>query len=186
MRQCGRRCRRVLRRRPERCAAGAVSFPANAPAFAGARARETASGSSARRPAAMSGLRRGRSSTPAGPKTKTGPVLPPAPSQVPAGVFPPRSVPNRVLQEQAPPGPIRDHRSKLQPIPADFHGASPASACRTSFRRTGDHPRNVFPASRRPFRRASIRQAGDFPSDILPASRRLSVAALFRRANPAS
>src|SRR5205085_10882788 len=39
------------------------------------------------------------------PKCKTGPVLPPAPSEVPAGVSRPRSVPNRVLQEQAPTGP---------------------------------------------------------------------------------
>jgi hypothetical protein len=40
-----------------------------------------------------------------GPQMKTGPVLPPAPSQVPAGVSRPRSVPNRVLLEQAPAGP---------------------------------------------------------------------------------
>src|SRR6476646_7228047 len=36
------------------------------------------------------------------PKCKTGPVLPPAPSEVPAGAFRPRSVPNRIMREQAP------------------------------------------------------------------------------------
>ena len=56
------------------------------------------------------------------------------------------------------------------------------SVCRTSFRRTGDHPENVSPASRRPFSRASIRQAGDFPFGRLPASRRPSRWISFRQA----
>lgn len=113
---------------------------------------------------------------------KTGPVSPPAPSQVPAGAFRPRSVPNRVLQKQAPAGSIRDHRSKLQPIPSDVHEASPASVRRTSSRRTGDHPANVSPASRRPFvgrlsgkpatfPRTSFRQAGDCPLRLFSTGR---------------
>jgi len=79
---------------PESCApakAGALRdhaapFPISAPAFAGAR-------SPLMQPA-RDGLKR-----------KTGPVLPPAPSEVPAGAFRPRSVPNRVPEEQAPLGP---------------------------------------------------------------------------------
>lgn len=120
------------------------------------------------------------------PQMKTGPVSPPAPSQVPAGAFRPRSVPNRVLQKQAPAGPDPG-RSKQAP--------------NRPFRLPRGKPRfrlaDVFPANRRPScerlsgKPATIR-LGVHPAsrrlsrDILPASRRLSLAALFPRANPAS
>jgi hypothetical protein len=94
---------------------------------------------------------------------KTGPVSPPAPSQVPAGVFPPRSVPNRVLQKQAPAGPDPGRPKQAPNRPFGLGGASPASV----HGRLSGKPATI--------RWASIRQAGDFPADILPASRRLSV-----------
>lgn len=98
-----------------------------------------------------------------GPRCKTGPVFPPAPSEVPAGVSRPRSVPNRVPEEQA----------LLNPDPGRFE-ASFSPSLRLSRGKPRFRLSDVFPASRRP------------SSNILPASRRLSVAALFPRANPAS
>ena len=50
-------------------------------------------------------------------------------------------------------------RSKLLAIPSDFHEASPASVCRTSFRQAGDHPRTSF------------RQAGDCPFRLFSTGR---------------
>ena len=60
-------------------------------------------------------------------------------------------------------GPIREGSKQASRHPSNFHEASPASVCRTSFRQAGDHPRTSF------------RQAGDCP-----------FSALFPRANPAS
>ena len=109
------------------------------------------------------------------PKCKTGPVLPPAPSEVPAGVSRPRSVPNRVLQEQAPTGPDPGwSEASSSPSLQTFTRQAPLPSVRTSFRQAGDHPGRPSgkPAT---FPRTSFRQAGDCP-----------VSALFHRANPIS
>ena len=111
-----------------------------------------------------SACERGDPGPPRRPKCKTGPVLPPAPSEVPAGVSRPRSVPNRVPEEQAPlrPDPGQSGASS-SPSLQTFTRQAPLPSVRTSFRQAGDHPRTSF------------RQAGDCP-----------FAALFPRANPAS
>ena len=92
----------------------------------------------------------GQPSQPHRPKCKTGPVLPPAPSEVPAGVSRPRSVPNRSPSKQAPrvsdPG---QSEASFSPSLQTFTRQAPLPPVRTSFRQAGDHPSGVHPASRR-------------------------------------
>ena len=86
------------------------------------------------------------------PECKTGPVLPPAPSEVPAGVSRPRSVPNWVMREQAPTSPNPGwSEASFSPSLQTSARQAPLPSVRTSFRQAGDHPENIFPASRRSF-----------------------------------
>jgi len=94
--------------------------------------------------------------------------LPPAPSQVPAGVSRPRSVPNRVLSKQAPAGPdpgwseassspsLQTSTEQAPSPPVGRLSGEPATILRTSFRQAGDHPfaalfHRANPASRPSF-----------------------------------
>jgi hypothetical protein len=73
------------------------------------------------------------------PECKTGPVLPPAPSEVPAGVSRPRSVPNWIPPKQAP---AASNPGSSKQASADPFRLSRGKPC---FRLS-----DVFPASRRP------------------------------------
>ena len=116
------------------------------------------------------------------PQMKTGPVFPPAPSQVPAGAFRPRSVPNRVLQEQAPAGPDPGRPKQAPNRPFRRPRGKPRFRLADVFPANRRPSSNVFPASRRPFvgrpsgkpatfPGTSFRQAGDCPLRLFSTGR---------------